>query len=142
MLLGSSSVQVCTEVMLPGYRVVEDMIEGLSVWLREKGFTRLDNFVGRAVPAFSEWGNLDLNYETVARINPDKCIGCYACVVACQDGAHQCIPPAVAGAPKRVPVVDESECVGCKPLPDRLPRARHHPCDPRRARTDTCRSRC
>jgi dihydropyrimidine dehydrogenase (NAD+) subunit PreA len=113
MLLGSSSVQVCTEVMLRGYRVVEDMTEGLTVWMKEKGFTKLEDFVGKAVPAFSEWGDLDLNYETVAKIDPDKCIGCYACVAACQDGAHQCIHPADAAAPKRVPVVDESECVGC-----------------------------
>jgi len=27
----------------------------------------------------------------VARINPDKCIGCDLCYVACWDGAHQCI---------------------------------------------------
>lgn len=112
MLLGASGVQVCTEVMLRGYRIVEDMIEGLEVWMREKGFTRLDDFIGKAVPAYSEWGDLDMNYETVARIDPDKCIGCYDCVVACQDGAHQCIfPSKEAGA--RVPVIDESECVGC-----------------------------
>jgi dihydropyrimidine dehydrogenase (NAD+) subunit PreA len=30
--------------------------------------------------------------------------------VACEDGAHQCISPAVNGT---VPVVDEEECVGC-----------------------------
>ena len=29
-LLGSSSVQVCTEVMLRGYQIVEDMIDGLN----------------------------------------------------------------------------------------------------------------
>jgi dihydropyrimidine dehydrogenase (NAD+) subunit PreA len=47
--------------------------------------------VGKAVPNYSEWGDLDLNYETVAKIDPDKCIGCQLCVVACHDGAHQCI---------------------------------------------------
>ncbi len=121
-LLGSSSVQVCTEVMLRGYRIVEDMIEGLSGYMNDKGFETLDQMVGRAVPSFSEWGNLDLNYETVAKINPQSCIGCYKCVVACHDGAHQCIHPATDGS--RVPVVDESECVGCNlcqivcPVPD------------------------
>lgn len=121
-LLGSSSVQVCTEVMLRGYRIVEDMIEGLNGYMNDKGFETLDQMVGRAVPSFSEWGNLDLNYETVAKINPQSCIGCYKCVVACHDGAHQCIHPATDGS--RVPVVDESECVGCNlcqivcPVPD------------------------
>ena len=111
MLLGASSVQVCTEVMLRGYRIVEDMIEGLEEYMRTHQMETLDDLVGRAVPAFSEWGDLDLNYETVAKIDASKCIGCYKCVVACHDGAHQCIHPDPRGT--RVPVVDESECVGC-----------------------------
>ncbi len=112
LLLGSSSVQVCTEVMLRGYRVVEDMIEGLEEYMRTHGFARLDDMIGKAVPSFSEWGNLDLNYETVAKIDPNKCIGCHLCVVACHDGAHQCIHPEPTGK-TRVPIVDEAECVGC-----------------------------
>jgi dihydropyrimidine dehydrogenase (NAD+) subunit PreA len=114
LLLGSSSVQVCTEVMLRGYRIVEDMIEGLDTYMAEKGFERLDDLVGRSIPHYSEWGDLDLNYETVAKIDASKCIGCNNCMVACHDGAHQCIhpnpDPTVA---VRVPVIDEDECVGC-----------------------------
>mgnify|MGYP002777718732 CR=1 FL=1 len=127
MLLGCSSVQVCTEVMLRGYRVVEDMIEGLTEYMKRHGFSRLEEFRGKAVPAFSEWGDLDLNYETVAKIDANKCIGCFACVAACHDGAHQCIHPPSEPPPAgktRVPIVDESECVGCNlcqivcPVPD------------------------
>ena len=110
MLLGSSSVQVCTEVMLRGYRIVEDMIEGLEEYMRSHRFQKLDDFIGKAVPAYSEWGNLDLNYETIAKIDAQKCIGCHLCVTACHDGAHQCIHPQQN---TRVPLVDESECVGC-----------------------------
>ncbi len=129
-LLGSTSVQVCTEVMLRGYRIVEDMIEGLEEYMRTHGFSTIDQMVGKAVPAYSEWGDLDLNYETVAKIDPQKCIGCHLCVTACHDGAHQCIHPQGSpaalsaiqkghatkpngGSHVRVPVVDESECVGC-----------------------------
>lgn len=110
MLLGSSSVQVCTEVMLRGYRIVRDMIEGLEEYMRSHGFQQVSDFVGKAVPAYSEWGDLDLNYETVAKIDASKCIGCQLCVTACHDGAHQCIHPT---AESRVPVIDEGECVGC-----------------------------
>ena len=111
LLLGSSSVQVCTEVMLKGYRIVEDMIEGLNTWMDEKGFERLDQVIGKSIPHYSEWGDLDLNYETVAKIDAAKCIGCQLCMVACHDGAHQCIHPNPDGT--RIPVVDEAECVGC-----------------------------
>jgi dihydropyrimidine dehydrogenase (NAD+) subunit PreA len=111
LLLGSSSVQVCTEVMLRGYRIVEDMIEGLDTYLDERGFSSVQQVVGKAVPQYSEWGNLDLNYDLVAKIDASACIGCQLCMVACHDGAHQCIHPAKDGS--RVPLVDESECVGC-----------------------------
>ncbi|MFN0205477.1 MAG: NAD-dependent dihydropyrimidine dehydrogenase subunit PreA [Planctomycetota bacterium] len=112
MLLGATSVQVCTEVMLSGYRIVEDMIEGLDTYMDSHGFATVDQLVGKAIPAYSEWGELDLNYDTVAKIDAKTCIGCQLCVVACHDGAHQCIHPDPSGA-TRVPIVDESECVGC-----------------------------
>jgi dihydropyrimidine dehydrogenase (NAD+) subunit PreA len=110
LLMGATSVQVCTAVMLHGYRIVEDMIEGLSNYMDDKGFETIDQMVGKALPAFSEWGNLDLNYETVAKIDPNSCIGCNRCVVACVDGAHQCIDVA---PPDGIPVIHEEECVGC-----------------------------
>lgn len=112
LLLGAANVQVCTEVMLRGYRIVEDMIEGLSTYMVKHKFNSVSDMVGKAIPGYSEWGNLDMNYETVAKINADKCIGCQLCMVACDDGAHQCIHPNKDAA-IRVPVIDESECVGC-----------------------------
>jgi dihydropyrimidine dehydrogenase (NAD+) subunit PreA len=87
---------------------------------------------GRALPAFTEWGDLDLSYKVVARIDAAKCIGCHLCVVSCRDTAVHCIhtirEPLAPGhaAPGReaavtaagtrgvdVVWVDESECIGC-----------------------------
>ncbi|MEZ4655471.1 MAG: 4Fe-4S dicluster-binding protein [Candidatus Eisenbacteria bacterium] len=68
------------------------------------------------MPAFQEWGELDLNYKVVARIDPAKCIGCDLCFVACRDGAVHCIHLPDGGgsrAEQRIPVIDEPECVGC-----------------------------
>lgn len=89
--LGATSVQVCTAVMHHGFRIVEDMIEGLSNFLDERGMKSVNELRGRAVGAFTEWGDLDLNYKVVAKINADTCIGCQKCYTACLDGAHQCI---------------------------------------------------
>lgn len=140
--LGSTSVQVCTAVMRDGYRIVEDMIDGLSGYLDRQGLSSVKELVGRAVPGFLDWGELDLNYKVVAKIDAEKCIGCNLCYIACLDGAHQCIhtakgtcnayhgeadhgknprlevmPPVQhrqkAGVPGHVPNVDEAECIGC-----------------------------
>ncbi len=140
MALGSTTVQVCTAVMHHGYRIVEDMIEGLSDFLDDKGMTSAQELVGKAVPSYKDWGDLDLNFHVVASIDEDKCIGCQLCYVACLDGSHQCIhipgmsddekkqkghvafPTHVPDRPvtsalgtqgARVPFVHEAECVGC-----------------------------
>ena len=90
-LMGAGTVQVCTAAMHYGFRIVEDMIDGLSNWMDEKGFRTLDDFRGLSLPRVVEWKNLDLNYKIIARIHPEKCIGCDLCYTACWDGAHQCI---------------------------------------------------
>ncbi len=139
--LGASNVQVCTAVMTHGYRIVEDMIDGLNNYLDDQGMT-LDQLIGKAIPHYKEWQDLDLNYQVVAKIDERTCIGCRRCYQACLDGAHQCIHtdagpcrawhgvsdhavnprlranPAVSHEPKgegdpRVPWIDEQECVGC-----------------------------
>jgi dihydropyrimidine dehydrogenase (NAD+) subunit PreA len=90
-LLGCGTVQVCTAAMHYGYRIVEDMIDGLGNWMDEKGFRTVDDFRGLSLPKVTDWKHLDLNFKIVARINRDKCIGCDLCYIACWDGAHQCI---------------------------------------------------
>jgi dihydropyrimidine dehydrogenase (NAD+) subunit PreA len=74
-----------------GYRIVEDMRDGLLAWMREKGFATIDDFRGMSLPNVREWKELNLNYQIVARIHEELCIGCQLCYVACWDGAHQCI---------------------------------------------------
>jgi dihydropyrimidine dehydrogenase (NAD+) subunit PreA len=90
-LLGCGTVQVCTAAMHYGFRIVEDMIDGLSQWMDEKGLRTIDDFRGASLPKLTEWKHLDLNYKIVARINRQTCIGCDLCYIACWDGAHQCI---------------------------------------------------
>jgi dihydropyrimidine dehydrogenase (NAD+) subunit PreA len=90
-LLGCGTVQVCTAAMHYGYRIVEDMQDGLLGWMAEKGFATVDDFRGLSLPNVREWKQLNLNYQIVARIHEDLCIGCQLCYTACWDGAHQCI---------------------------------------------------
>ncbi len=91
MLLGSTSVQVCTAVMHYGFRIVEQLASGLENWMREKRFDKVSDFVAKSVPRIKHWGDLDLNYKVVAEIDQTKCIHCGLCYIACEDGAHQSI---------------------------------------------------
>src|SRR5216684_2576208 len=91
LLLGASSLQVCTAVMHYGFRIVEDLCDGLSNWMDEKGFTKVSGVVGRSLHRVSDFNHLDLSFRAVARIAQQKCIRCNLCYVACNDTAHQCI---------------------------------------------------
>ncbi|HTX18372.1 MAG TPA: NAD-dependent dihydropyrimidine dehydrogenase subunit PreA [Bacteroidota bacterium] len=112
-LLGASTVQVCTEVMHHGFRVVEDMIEGLTNWMEGKGFSSLATLRGKSLERISDFGNLNLLYKAVARIDEERCIHCNLCYVACNDSAHQCIDLIPIGTSTQ-PRVRESDCVGCR----------------------------
>ena len=90
-LMGCGTVQVCTAVMHYGYRIVEDMIDGLSNWMDGKGFATVEDFRGKSLTRVTEWKHLNLNYKIVAQIDESLCIGCQLCHIACWDGAHQCI---------------------------------------------------
>lgn len=120
-LLGSTSVQVCTAVMHYGFRIIDDLQEGLVNWMEEKGYTTLDEIRGKSLVGISDFGELNLLYKTVARIDESKCIHCNLCYIACEDSAHQCID--LIPTEKKVnghintinqPKIREEDCVGCR----------------------------
>jgi dihydropyrimidine dehydrogenase (NAD+) subunit PreA len=74
-----------------GYRIVQEMIDGLSNWMDANGFATIDDFRGKSLAKVTEWKHLNLNYKIVAQIDEALCIGCQLCHIACWDGAHQCI---------------------------------------------------
>jgi dihydropyrimidine dehydrogenase (NAD+) subunit PreA len=134
LLLGASSLQVCTAVMHYGFRIIEDLCDGLSNWMDEKGFASISNVIARSLSRISDFKDFDLSFKAVARIDQHKCIRCDLCYVACNDTAHQCIdlfdaqgkivPPGAyevrsngkndaVGTRPRV-VVREDDCVGCR----------------------------
>ncbi|MGJ8534826.1 MAG: NAD-dependent dihydropyrimidine dehydrogenase subunit PreA [Alphaproteobacteria bacterium] len=109
--LGCGNVQVCTAAMTYGFKIVEDMIDGLSDYMDEKGFTDVEEIVGKAVPNVTDWQYLNLNHITKAVIDQDSCIKCGRCHIACEDTSHQAITSMLDGE-RHYEVIDE-ECVGC-----------------------------
>jgi dihydropyrimidine dehydrogenase (NAD+) subunit PreA len=91
MALGAGNVQVCTAAMTYGFKVVQEMISGLSEFMDNHGLASVDEIVGRAVPKVKDWKDLNLNYVTKAVIDEDLCIKCGRCYAACEDTSHQAI---------------------------------------------------
>ena len=83
--------------MTYGFKIVQEMASGLSDWMDEKGYARVEEFRGRAVPNVTDWQYLNLNYVTKARIHQELCIKCGRCHIACEDTAHQAITSMLDG---------------------------------------------
>jgi dihydropyrimidine dehydrogenase (NAD+) subunit PreA len=111
MALGAGNVQVCTAAMVYGFKIVQEMTDGLSNYMDEMGFTSINDFKGKAIPTVSDWKYLNLNHISKAVINQDTCIQCGRCHIACEDTSHQAIFAIKDG--KRHFEVREDECVGC-----------------------------
>jgi dihydropyrimidine dehydrogenase (NAD+) subunit PreA len=109
--LSCGTVQVCTAAMTYGFKIIDEMTTGLSRWMDEKGYARIDDFRGRAVGNVTDWQYLNLNYIAKARIDQDLCIKCGRCYAACEDTSHQAISATLDG--KRHFEVIDAECVAC-----------------------------
>ena len=109
--LGATTVQVCTAAMVYGFKIIDDLVDGLDNFLDRKGFASVRELVGKAVPSVIDWQYLNLNHVDKAWIDQDLCIKCGRCHIACEDTAHQAITASVNGV-RHFEVID-AECVGC-----------------------------
>lgn len=111
LLMGATTVQVTTAIMQYGYRIVDDLKNGMMHFMEEKGVDHLSDLVGLANKNVVPTSQLDRDYKVYPKIDWDKCIGCGRCFISCQDGAHQAMG---WDDEKRLPTFDKSKCVGCQ----------------------------
>ena len=109
-LLGGGSIQVTTAVMQYGYRIIDDLKEGLNLYLAEKGFSSVTEAIGQGLSSLSATTDA-LERDTVLfpKFNRQRCIGCGRCEISCADGGHQ----AIRLDDSRRPVLNGRRCVGC-----------------------------
>lgn len=107
--LGCRNLQVTTAIMQYGYRIVEDMANGLMHFMDERGYNKLDDFIGRALPNIIPAEELNRDFKILPDFSDEKCIGCGRCYISCYDGAHQAID---WDEEKRRPRLNDN-CVGC-----------------------------
>lgn len=109
-LAGASSVQICSAVMIHGYRIIEDLTAGLSNYMEEKGFNSIDDFCGLSLPYLRRHNDLNRGYKLISEVNTDLCVGCGRCVAACNDSGYQAIK---FDENRKYAIVDEEKCDGC-----------------------------
>jgi len=108
-LLGASTLQVCTAVMVHGYGIIDDLLTGLSGFMNRKNFGKISDMVGVSLEKLVPLGELDNRTRRVAHIDVETCVQCDACFISCRDGGYQ----AVTRGTDRVYKVTERRCSGC-----------------------------
>lgn len=117
LMVGASTVQLCTAVMYNGFRIINDLKSGLSNYLEEKGNSAVKEIVGLALPKIVPHEKLDRTYRVVSEIDKTKCIRCGLCYLVCRDAGYQAIE--LDG--DRRPNVDSDKCDGCSLCVHRCP---------------------
>jgi dihydropyrimidine dehydrogenase (NAD+) subunit PreA len=110
LLVGATTLQVTTGIMHYGYRIVEDLIEGLSDYMLLRGLGRVTELIGMALPHLHETDKFDLDRQGIVQYDLNQCIGCGQCYIVCSDAAGQAIE---WNAKKRRPQLIEDKCLSC-----------------------------
>lgn len=90
-LVGASHVQICTEVMLKGYGIIKGLTEGLTRYLKNKGFHEVNSLRGRSLPKLTNHESLDRNYRILPNVDNQTCTACGRCVIACRDAGSNAL---------------------------------------------------
>ena len=108
LMVGASTLQVCTAVMWSGYAIIKNMTRGLEEFMQRKKYDSIDSMVGNALPKITTWTALTKLPPLVARIDKERCTGCKECVIACADGGFVAIQMR-----DEVANVNIEKCDGC-----------------------------
>ncbi|MDQ7096967.1 NAD-dependent dihydropyrimidine dehydrogenase subunit PreA [Desulfosporosinus sp. PR] len=108
LLLGASSLQLCTAVLRFGVGIIRELSTGLQGWMEEKGFQNLKDVIGRSLPYLVGHSQLPRGIQLVSQIQPAACDGCGTCYTVCRTGGHAAIHWRDG-----LPQVMVSQCTGC-----------------------------
>lgn len=107
--VGARNIQMCTAVMQYGFRIIDDLTSGLANYMERKGFKRVSEIYGKALPNIVGHEGLPRGHKVVSKMDPERCVKCGLCYVSCRDGGHM----AIEIDSERNITIDENKCLGC-----------------------------
>lgn len=105
---GADAVQICTEVMLNGYKIIGPLLKGLHAYLESKDFADISALKNKAVELLTAHEALQKTPLAYPQINHEKCGRCGKCVTICEESEHRALQ-LIDGYIE----VNKQLCVGC-----------------------------
>jgi len=108
-MLGASSVQLCSSVMINGYEIILQMMKNIQNFLISEGYNSIEDIVGVALNNILSSQEI-INHITnaTASIDLEKCSLCGLCVHSCDNGGKK----AISIIDKKI-IINKDKCVGC-----------------------------
>ena len=106
--LGSDAVQVCTEVMVNGYGIIDALKKGLLDYLKAKKLKSPKELKNKAISQLSTHEKLPKKKKVHPVIDDALCCKCGKCVKMCSESEHGCLS-LVKGHIQ----LDKKCCAGC-----------------------------
>lgn len=120
LLMGADQLQVCTEIMLRGFKIIQGMNQGLEKYLDKMGLIRIDEAKGKLYENVTSFDHLlKISKSEKVKVNEDICTGCNLCVVACKDAGYDAltlssiIDQSRTLGKRNVSKVIDERCTGC-----------------------------
>ncbi len=107
-LLGASTLQVCSAIMENGYGIIDGLSDGLLSYMESKGFSSISDFCGLALPNLAMQNHLSRQAKCVACVDASQCIGCGKCATVCRDNGYGAISMVGGKA-----AANTDQCDGC-----------------------------
>lgn len=104
MMVGATTVQFCTAVMVYGYGLLSETLKGMNEFLDRKGYRSVREIIRAANRHVLPYSEVCLLPQERYRVEEEKCIQCGVCVEACFYGAI-----ALEGNQPKI----TEKCVGC-----------------------------
>jgi len=109
LLLGASTLQVCTKVMLEGYDTINSLLTGLSDYMEKHNFNSLSEIIGKSLKNIKKFEDLNQESKFLPEIDINTCVKCGKCYISCRDAGYQ----AINYSEINIPEINLNKCAGC-----------------------------
>lgn len=106
--LGADAVQICTEVMINGYGIINGLKSGLLNYLESKGFNSISDLKNIAVQKITSHEGLNKKNHLYPAIDNEKCVRCGKCARICAESEYHAL-----SLDKDCVELNKESCAGC-----------------------------
>lgn len=110
MMVGARAVQLVTAVLWYGYGVIDNLVTGLLSYMRERGFSSVEEMVGRVKSKIVAHSSLDFEEWGAAFVDPGMCVACGKCLDPCRDAGGGAL---YYDSEAKVVRSNPKDCIGC-----------------------------